>query len=104
MLGVLMCDPPPPYPIHTERACVSFACVLLSRASHWSNVLQTRFDVGPSRSPSPFHAPVICLLRCQVHSHASKNTLDGLNEFNGTAACYFRTGPHGFHEQVLHLL
>ncbi|KAI5637558.1 alpha amylase, catalytic domain-containing protein [Phthorimaea operculella] len=32
-----------------------------------------------------------------VHSHASKNTLDGLNEFDGTTACYFHDGPRGTH-------
>jgi 1,4-alpha-glucan branching enzyme len=32
-----------------------------------------------------------------VHSHASKNTLDGLNEFDGTTSCYFHDGPKGSH-------
>ncbi|XP_077284122.1 1,4-alpha-glucan-branching enzyme [Arctopsyche grandis] len=32
-----------------------------------------------------------------VHSHASKNTLDGLNEFDGTKACYFHDGAKGTH-------
>ncbi|CAG9111719.1 unnamed protein product [Plutella xylostella] len=32
-----------------------------------------------------------------VHSHASKNTLDGLNEFDGTNAGYFHDGPRGTH-------
>ncbi|KAL2250744.1 UNVERIFIED_CONTAM: 1,4-alpha-glucan-branching enzyme 1, chloroplastic/amyloplastic [Sesamum indicum] len=32
-----------------------------------------------------------------VHSHASKNTLDGLNMFDGTDSCYFHSGPRGYH-------
>lgn len=32
-----------------------------------------------------------------VHSHASKNVLDGLNEFDGTDSCYFHSGPRGEH-------
>jgi 1,4-alpha-glucan branching enzyme len=36
----------------------------------------------------------------QVHSHASKNVLDGLNQFDGTEACYFHTGVRGVHDQV----
>ncbi|XP_073996402.1 1,4-alpha-glucan-branching enzyme [Rhodnius prolixus] len=32
-----------------------------------------------------------------VHSHASKNVLDGLNEFDGTDACYFHSGSRGTH-------
>ncbi|KYN02770.1 1,4-alpha-glucan-branching enzyme [Cyphomyrmex costatus] len=30
-----------------------------------------------------------------VHSHASKNTLDGLNMFDGTDACFFHSGSRG---------
>lgn len=33
-----------------------------------------------------------------VHSHASKNTLDGLNEFDGTNSCYFHDGVRGTHQ------
>ncbi|XP_043478723.1 1,4-alpha-glucan-branching enzyme [Leptopilina heterotoma] len=32
-----------------------------------------------------------------VHSHASKNTLDGLNMFDGTDACFFHSGHRGDH-------
>ncbi|KAJ8912435.1 hypothetical protein NQ315_006102 [Exocentrus adspersus] len=32
-----------------------------------------------------------------VHSHASKNVLDGLNRFDGTDSCFFHTGPRGEH-------
>lgn len=30
-------------------------------------------------------------------SHASNNTLDGLNMFDGTDACYFHSGSRGYH-------
>lgn len=32
-----------------------------------------------------------------VHSHASKNVLDGLNMFDGTDACFFHSGGRGTH-------
>jgi len=32
-----------------------------------------------------------------VHSHASKNVLDGLNSFDGTDSCFFHTGSRGSH-------
>ncbi|XP_076237133.1 1,4-alpha-glucan-branching enzyme [Calliopsis andreniformis] len=32
-----------------------------------------------------------------VHSHASKNTLDGLNLFDGTDSCFFHSGHRGEH-------
>ncbi|RZF42612.1 hypothetical protein LSTR_LSTR001407 [Laodelphax striatellus] len=32
-----------------------------------------------------------------VHSHASKNVLDGLNQFDGTDSCYFHAGARGEH-------
>lgn len=32
-----------------------------------------------------------------VHSHASKNVEDGLNQFDGTNTCFFHDGPRGEH-------
>jgi len=32
-----------------------------------------------------------------VHSHASKNTNDGINMFDGTDGMYFHSGPRGNH-------
>ena len=32
-----------------------------------------------------------------VHSHACKNTLDGLNQFDGTNGCYFHDNSRGEH-------
>eukprot|EP00914_Ancora_sagittata_P001187 GHVO01003054.1.p1 GENE.GHVO01003054.1~~GHVO01003054.1.p1 ORF type:complete len:464 (+),score=47.82 GHVO01003054.1:603-1994(+) len=33
-----------------------------------------------------------------VHSHASKNTVDGLNQFDGTDGAYFHDNRRGFHD------
>jgi len=44
------------------------------------------------------HGLGITVLLDVVHSHASKNVLDGLNEFDGTDSCYFHEGPKGKHE------
>ncbi|XP_074106688.1 1,4-alpha-glucan-branching enzyme [Cotesia typhae] len=43
------------------------------------------------------HKNGITVLLDLVHSHASKNTLDGLNMFDGTDACFFHSGPRGEH-------
>jgi len=32
-----------------------------------------------------------------VHSHASKNVKDGLNQFDGTNSCFFHDGVRGVH-------
>lgn len=44
------------------------------------------------------HKEGIYVLLDVVHSHASKNVLDGLNQFDGTDSCFFHDGPRGFHE------
>ena len=44
------------------------------------------------------HAAGITVLLDVVHSHASKNTVDGLNEFDGTKSCYFHDGARGTHD------
>lgn len=44
------------------------------------------------------HQRGITVLLDIVHSHACKNTLDGLNEFDGTDHCYFHEGGRGRHE------
>lgn len=44
------------------------------------------------------HGLGITVLLDVVHSHACKNVLDGLNEFDGTDHCYFHEGGRGRHE------
>ncbi|KZZ94887.1 1,4-alpha-glucan branching enzyme [Moelleriella libera RCEF 2490] len=45
------------------------------------------------------HGMGITVLLDVVHSHASKNVLDGLNEFDGTDHQYFHGGGKGHHDQ-----
>jgi 1,4-alpha-glucan branching enzyme len=44
------------------------------------------------------HGMGIVVLLDIVHSHACKNVLDGLNEFDGTDHLYFHEGARGRHE------
>ncbi|CAH1246328.1 GBE1 [Branchiostoma lanceolatum] len=44
------------------------------------------------------HKEGITVLLDVVHSHASTNTLDGLNQFDGTNACFFHEGSRGTHD------
>ena len=44
------------------------------------------------------HSQGILVFLDIVHSHACKNVLDGLNEFDGTESCYFHAGDRGVHE------
>lgn len=43
------------------------------------------------------HAAGLYVLLDVVHSHASKNVQDGLNQFDGTNSCYFHDGSRGEH-------
>ncbi|CAN6238294.1 unnamed protein product [Urochloa humidicola] len=43
------------------------------------------------------HELGLLVLMDVVHSHASSNTLDGLNGFDGTDTHYFHSGPRGHH-------
>uniref|UniRef100_W5KR96 1,4-alpha-glucan branching enzyme n=1 Tax=Astyanax mexicanus TaxID=7994 RepID=W5KR96_ASTMX len=43
------------------------------------------------------HSMGIVVLLDVVHSHASKNTEDGLNKFDGSDSCFFHSGPRGEH-------
>ena len=45
------------------------------------------------------HGMGIVVLLDMVHSHASKNVLDGLNQFDGSDHLYFHEGARGRHEQ-----
>ncbi|KAM8976349.1 1,4-alpha-glucan-branching enzyme [Pelodytes ibericus] len=44
------------------------------------------------------HSMGIQVLLDVVHSHASKNSEDGLNKFDGTDSCFFHDGTRGNHE------
>ena len=37
---------------------------------------------------------IVVIMDC-IHYHASKNVLDGINEFDGTDHCYSHGGPKG---------
>lgn len=66
----------------------------------------TSFFAASSRSGYPdelkylvdkAHEAGLFVLLDVVHSHASKNTQDGLNQFDGTNSCYFHDGSRGEH-------
>ncbi|XP_029443870.1 1,4-alpha-glucan-branching enzyme isoform X1 [Rhinatrema bivittatum] len=44
------------------------------------------------------HSMGIVVLLDVVHSHASKNSEDGLNQFDGTNSCFFHEGSRGNHD------
>lgn len=44
------------------------------------------------------HRRGIVVLLDVVHSHACKNTVDGLNQFDGTNGCFFHDNARGFHD------
>ncbi|KAL4225601.1 1 4-alpha-glucan branching enzyme [Mactra antiquata] len=44
------------------------------------------------------HGMGITVLLDVVHSHASKNVADGLNQFDGTNSCFFHDGGRGNHD------
>jgi 1,4-alpha-glucan branching enzyme len=41
---------------------------------------------------------IMVIMDC-VHSHASSNVLDGINQFDGTDHCYSHAGAKGYHSQ-----
>lgn len=43
------------------------------------------------------HSMGITVLMDLVHSHASSNSMDGLNMFDGSNGQYFHSGPEGYH-------
>eukprot|EP00051_Salpingoeca_urceolata_P010240 m.124794 g.124794 ORF g.124794 m.124794 type:complete len:746 (-) comp16634_c1_seq2:1115-3352(-) len=45
------------------------------------------------------HGAGLVVLLDVVHSHASKNSLDGLGEFDGSDSCFFHAGSRGRHDQ-----
>ncbi|KAJ8970066.1 hypothetical protein NQ317_008239 [Molorchus minor] len=70
----------------------------------------TSFYAASSRYGSPeqlkrlvdrAHELGLVVLLDIVHSHASKNVLDGLNRFDGTNSCFFHDGSRGEHSLFL---
>ena len=66
----------------------------------------TNFFAASSRCGTPdelkslidrAHELGIIVLMDVVHSHASSNALDGLNQFDGSDSGYFHSGPQGYH-------
>ncbi|CAD6194277.1 unnamed protein product [Caenorhabditis auriculariae] len=66
----------------------------------------TNFFAASSRCGTPddlkylvdkAHSLGIFILLDVVHSHASKNVEDGLNEWDGSKACYFHGNSRGYH-------
>lgn len=45
------------------------------------------------------HAHSLVVILDVVHSHASRNVQDGLNQFDGSDSCYFHEGERGYHPQ-----
>lgn len=69
-------------------------------------ILKYKFDLNFSRFGTPedlkelvdvAHSKGLYVMLDVVHSHASKNVLDGLNQFDSTDAGYFHSGPNGSH-------
>ncbi|XP_067654323.1 1,4-alpha-glucan-branching enzyme-like [Haliotis asinina] len=67
----------------------------------------TSFFAASSRYGSPedlkelvdvAHSHGIVVLLDVVHSHASKNVVDGLNQFDGSNSCYFHDAGRGNHD------
>ena len=44
------------------------------------------------------HSMGIRVLLDVVHSHAAKNTREGINEFDGTDYQFFHSGARGYHQ------
>ncbi len=44
------------------------------------------------------HSLGLVVLLDIVHSHASKNSADGINQFDGTNGCFFHDNARGFHD------
>lgn len=74
---------------------------------HVDNEILSCCSMSPSRYGTPeelkelidvAHGNGILVLLDVVHSHAAKNVLDGLNEFDGTQSCHFHGDGRGFHD------
>lgn len=68
--------------------CV-YVCVCVCSRYGTPDELKQLMDVA--------HSMGIVVLLDVVHSHASKNTEDGLNCFDGSDSCFFHSPPRGVH-------
>ena len=68
----------------------AYTCVVLCLwVNAWFNLIFFKNGTGVV---SVFIIGIPQVLLDVVHSHASNNKDDGLNEFDGTDACYFHSG------------
>jgi 1,4-alpha-glucan branching enzyme len=73
----------------------------ISEISFWSIIFCiSRYGTpdGLKQLIDTAHGEGLLVILDVVHSHASKNTMDGLNQFDGTNGCYFHDNPRGFHD------
>lgn len=70
---------------------ISYSDELPFRSSRYGNPEELKELVDTA------HANGLVVLLDVVHSHASKNVLDGLNQFDGTDSCFFHSGSRGEH-------
>uniref|UniRef100_A0A671L5P5 1,4-alpha-glucan branching enzyme n=1 Tax=Sinocyclocheilus anshuiensis TaxID=1608454 RepID=A0A671L5P5_9TELE len=92
--------------IHPGYNCIQLMAIM-EHAYYASFGYQvTSFFAASSRYGTPeelkelidvAHSLGIIVLLDVVHSHASKNTEDGLNSFDGSDSCFFHSGPCGEH-------
>jgi 1,4-alpha-glucan branching enzyme len=80
--------------------------LLQGNSIHYIMFIKVQIALNSSRFGTPdelkelidvAHENGIYVLLDVVHSHASKNTLDGLNNFDGTNSGFFHDGPRGEH-------
>ena len=72
---------------------------VLNQWSHSSFFISSRYGTPDELKEliDTAHSMGIVVLLDVVHSHACKNVLDGLNQFDGTNACFFHDGSRGDH-------
>lgn len=77
---------------HAYYACFGYQVTsFFAASSRFGNPEELKYLVDQA------HKAGLYVLLDVVHSHASKNVLDGLNNFDGTDAGYFHTGARGNH-------
>ena len=75
-----------------SQASVPYAVLLLFYFSRYGTPEELKELIDTA------HGMGITVLLDVVHSHASKNVVDGLNQFDGTDSCYFHGGSRGTHD------